>query len=189
MRRLSSPDDPRFRLSRERMMTALRRTAREGDLTISAVSSAAGITRATFYNHFASLEEAAWFAVLDSFESLMIQDATARRDGLAPGLVGVDSLRKVVELLRADGELARLADGYQGDSILPGLAGIVLTQVTRFRAEFGGMTTADRTAEDTYIAAGLYAVLITGAKGDRDAAHVAATAYSLLPEWMTQPGR
>ena len=38
------------------MLAALRQVAREGDVTIPAVSAAAGVTRATFYNHFESLE-------------------------------------------------------------------------------------------------------------------------------------
>ncbi len=169
------------------MMAALRHVAHENDLTISAVSSAAGITRATFYNHFVSLEEAAWHAILDSFEHLMTQDTAARRDGLTPDVVGVDSLRKIVELLRANGELVRLADSYQTHSVLPGLADIVLAQIHRYRAEFGAPATVNSAAEDIYISAGLYAVLLTGARGEQDAADVASVAYSLLPEWMRRP--
>lgn len=187
MREQSSPDDPRTRRSRDRMIVALRDVAREGDPTVPAVSSAAGVTRATFYNHFVSLEEAAWFAMSDSFDQLLTQDSAARHQGDTPGLVGVASLRKIVELLRVDGELVRLADSYRAQSVLPGLVNIVLGQVRHFRDEFGGPATADAAAEDVYIAAGLYALLLTGSRGDQDAADVASVAYSLLPEWMRQP--
>lgn len=170
-------------------MAALRQVGREGNLSIAAVSSAAGVTRATFYNHFVSLEEAAWFAMFESFEHLLGEDTAARREGLDPDRVGVDSLRKIVELLRRDGELVRLADTYQVYSVLPGLADIVLSQVSRFRAAFGVPSAADAAAEDVYIAAGLYALLATGARGEEDAGHVASVAYSLLPEWMRRLGR
>jgi AcrR family transcriptional regulator len=169
------------------MLTALRQVAREGDLTIAAACAAAGVTRATFYNHFESLEEAAWVAMLDSFDELLSQDAAARRGGADPDAVGMDSLRKVVELLRVDGALARLADNHPSDSVLPGLADVVLAQVRWFRTEFGAPTTADPAAEEIYIAAGLYALLAKGARGDQDPAAVASVAYSLLPEWMRQP--
>lgn len=179
-------DDPRARRSRERLLAALREVARDGEVTIPGVSRAAGVTRATFYNHFASLEEAAWVAMLESMERLIEQDVAARHDGSVPDLVGVDSLTQVVGLLRADGELVRFADSHRTDSALPGLAGIVLGTIHRFRSEFGAPADgAD--AEDVYVAAGLYAVLLTGARGEQDAAGVAATAYALLPEWMRRP--
>ena len=165
----------------------MRQVAREGDLTIPAVSSTAGVTRATFYNHFVSLEEAAWCAMLESFNELLAQDSTARRDGSVPSAVGVASLRKVVELLRTDSELVRLADSYRTEFVLPGLVNIVLETVAHFRAEFGSPNQADFSAEDTYTAAGLYALLLTGARGKQDANDVATVAYSLLPEWMRQP--
>ena len=187
-RRDSSPDDPRFRRSRDSLLAALRQVARDGNLTIPAVSGAAGVSRATFYNHFASLDEAAWYAMLDSFDELLGQDAAARRAGEDPAAVGLRSLRKIVELLRVDGALARLADSYPSDTVLPGLAGVVLGQVRWFRREFGSPTTPDPAAEEIYVAAGLYALLATGARGDDDPADVAAVAYSLLPPWMRHPG-
>ncbi|OPX09489.1 TetR/AcrR family transcriptional regulator [Mycobacterium sp. AT1] len=185
----SSPDDPRFRRSRDRLLAALRQVAREGDLTIPAVSVAAGVTRATFYNHFTSLDEAAWYAMLDSFDELLSEDAAARRAGADPAAVGLQSLRKIVELLRVDGALARLADSYPSGTVLPGLADVVLAQVRWFRTEFGAPTTLDPAAEEVYVAAGLYALLATGARGDGDPVDVALVAYSLLPEWMRHPGR
>ncbi len=187
-RGLPSEQDPRFRRSRESIIVALRDTARSGrPVTVSSVSSAAGVTRATFYNHFQTLEEAAWLALLDSFGQLLAVDIDKRRRGAAAELVGVQSLRKLVELLRVDAELARLAEAHRERSVLPGLAGIVLEQVHRFRAEFSAPADADADAEDVYVAAGLYALIATGARGDREAADVASTAYSMLPEWMRRP--
>lgn len=169
------------------MMTALRQVAREGNLTIAAVSSAAGITRATFYNHFESLEQAAWFAVSERFVENMAQDTAARKKGDDPDDVGIESLRRNVELLRVDHELVRLADNYQAYSVLPGLADIILSLITEFRTEFGSPAAANSAAEDIYIAAGLYAVMATGARGEQDPRDVASVAYSLLPAWMRNP--
>ncbi|CAN5458472.1 hypothetical protein BH10ACT1_BH10ACT1_21500 [soil metagenome] len=171
------------------MLTALRQVARGGEPTISSVSAAAGVTRATFYNHFESLEEAAWLAMAESFERLLDDDGTARRGGSAPDLVGVESLRRVVELLRVDGELVRIADGHRTPSTLAGVADIVLGTVRRFRADFGPPSGEEAASEDVYIASGLYGVLVTGARSGRDAAQVATSAYALLPGWMRKPSR
>ena len=187
MRTDASPDDPRTRRSRDRLLGGLRAVARDGDVSISAVSAASGVTRATFYNHFESLEHAAWLAVVDSFEELMTRDGTARRDGSEPGVVGVETLRRIVDLLRVDAELVRLADSYRGASVVPGLVVIVVDLTHRFRAEFGASSTPASATEDVYVAAGLYAVLLTGAAGDRSAADVASEAYALLPTWMRRP--
>lgn len=177
--------DPRFLRSRNRMLAALRQVARKGDPTIPAVSASAGVTRATFYNHFSSLEEAAWIAMCETWGELLVRDSAARREGEDPETVGLESLRLIVEMLRLDRELARLADNHRSDSVLPGLANIVLEQVRSFRAEFDrAPTAADPRAEEVYIAAGLYALLSTGAKGDQDPGDVASVAYSLLPGWM-----
>jgi len=170
-------------------MAALRQVGREGELTISAVSSAAGVTRATFYNHFESLQEAAWFAMSDSYDQLLAQDVAARHEGGDPDRVGIESLRKIVEMLRADRELVRLADTYEVYSVLPGLADLHLSAQRRFRANFGPPEPVEPGAEDIYIAAGLYALLATGARGTEDAEHVASVAYSILPDWMRNPHR
>lgn len=182
--------DPRAVRSRERILSALHRAGIEGGLTnITALSVAAGITRATIYNHFGSLEEAAWFAVLDGFELLLDDDAAHRRQGVAPDLVGADSLRRVIEMLRAEESLVRLADTYRSNALLPGVAGIVLRTVQTFRGEFSPPTGRESEAEDIYVAAGLYAVLSTGAWSKRDPGEVAGVAYALLPNWMRRPTR
>jgi len=65
-------DDPRSLRSREQILAALHETARAGTLTsISALSTAAGVTRATFYNHFDTIEQAAWTAISESFDELL----------------------------------------------------------------------------------------------------------------------
>ncbi|MCS5733749.1 TetR/AcrR family transcriptional regulator [Herbiconiux daphne] len=180
--------DPRSRRSREQILAALHRLARAGELdTISSLSSAAGVTRATFYNHFDTIEEAAWFALVDSFDHYLAHDLDERRSGVAPEVVGIDSLRRIIVLLRAEQQLVRLGENYDDESGLPGLAGIVLTLTRRFRADAGVASTETTDAEDIYVSAGLYAVMAIGAKGVDDPGQVAATAYSFLPDWMRHP--
>ena len=188
MRGSPASADPRALRSREQILSALHRVAREGTLTnLSALSAAAGVTRATIYNHFETLEEAAWFAISASFEQLMERDSSERHRGIAPELVGVTSLRSVIEMLRDEEPLARIADTYRSSSVLPGLAGILLGTVESFRGEFSTAASAESQAQDIYVAGGLYAVMSTGAWGQRDAGEVARVAYSLLPNWMRHP--
>jgi AcrR family transcriptional regulator len=198
MRGQPTSADPRSLRSREQILAALHRGARDGSITnLSALSTAAGVTRATIYNHFETLEEAAWFAIRDSFAQLLEIDASERHLGRAPEVVGIESLRKVVEMLRAEEPLVRIADTYRSEAVLPGVAGILLGTVTGFRAEFSPLTATEAAeaaesaaeAQDAYVAGGLYAVLSTGAWGTRDALEVARVAYSLLPDWMRNPSR
>jgi len=177
--------DPRSLRSRDQIEAALHRLGREGTLdSISALSAAAGVTRATFYNHFDSLEEAAWYAISQSFEHNLARDIEERRSGVAPDVVGIGSLRRNVELLRDENQLVRLAESYDDDSGLPGLAGIVLALMRRFRQNAADSADGPTEAEDTYAAAGLYALMAIGARGTDDPEHVATVAYSLLPQSM-----
>lgn len=188
MRGQSTSSDPRSLRSREQILSALHTAGREGSVTtLSALSAAAGVTRATIYNHFETLEEAAWFAVRDSLEQLLDRDAAERNRGLPPAQVGVESLRRVIVLLRDEEQLARIADTFRSTAELPGLAGILLGTVQRFRADFPPPPNTGALDQDVFVAGGLYAVMSTGAWGTRDPAEVAVAAYGLLPEWMRNP--
>ena len=181
-------DDPRSLRSREQILAALHDTARAGTLTsISALSTAAGVTRATFYNHFDTIEQAAWTAISESFDELLEQDVNDRRQGIDPATVGITSLTRIIEVLRAEQQLVRLAEGYGDESDLPGLAGIILALTHGFRANSNEPTTDISAAQDVYVSAGLYALLSSAARGHDDAASAAAVAYSFLPEWMQRP--
>lgn len=179
--------DPRSRRSRQQILDALHRQAREGELTIiSSLSSAAGVTRATFYNHFDTLEEAAWFAILDSFDHLLARAFKERDEGIAFDDAAIKNLQEMVELLRAEPQLVQLADGYDNGSDLRGIAEIFRVQ-NRIVWTDSGRESDLAEVEVTYAAAGLYAVLSIGARGDGHPADIARVAHSLLPEWMRQP--
>jgi len=178
--------DPRSRRSREQILEALHRLAREGELgSIAALSAAAGVTRATFYNHFDTLEEAAWFAMLDSFDRILALGQEEEEHGVTAEASGLHSLRLIVEILRSEPQLVRLADAHNDGSNLPGLAEIFRVQ-TRIVWRESGRESPTAEVEVTYAAAGLYAVLAIGARGQDDPAEIARVAYSLLPDWMRQ---
>ena len=179
--------DPRSQRSRQQILDALHRRAQQGELgSISALSADAGVTRATFYNHFDTIEEAAWFAILDSFDHLLAQSFQMRDDGIPFGEAAITSLRSIVELLRAEPSLVHLADAYDNGSDLRGLGEIFRVQ-NRIVFADSGNTSDIAEVEVTYAAAGLYAVLAIGAKGNDDPEKIARVAHSLLPEWMRQP--
>ena len=179
--------DPRSKRSRQQILDALHRQARAGELTIiSSLSSEAGVTRATFYNHFDTIEEAAWFAILDSFDHLLARAFKERDEGIAFEDAAIKNLQEMVELLRAEPQLVQLADGYDNGSDLRGLAEIFRVQNRIVWADSGRQSEVAE-LEVTYAAAGLYAVLSVGARGKDDAAEIARAAHSLLPEWMRQP--
>lgn len=181
--------DPRSKRSRQQILDALHRQAKAGELTIiSSLSSAAGVTRATFYNHFDTIEEAAWFAVLDSFDHLLARAFAEREDGIPFDDAAIRNLEEMVELLRAEPQLIQLADGFDNGSDLRGIAEIFRVQNRLVWADSGRESDLAE-IEVTYAAAGLYAVLSIGARGDGDAAEIARVAHSLLPDWMRQLDR
>jgi len=187
MRARPISSDPRSQRSRQQILDALHRQAREGELTsISSLSAAAGVTRATFYNHFDTVEEAAWFAILDSFDHLLARAFEEREEGISFQTAAIKSLRLIVELLRAEPQLVHLADAFDNGSDLRGLGEIFRVQNRLVWADSGNASDIAE-VEVTYAAAGLYAVLSIGARGDGDPEDIATVAHSLLPEWMRQP--
>ena len=181
--------DPRSRRSRQQILDAMHRQARAGELTsISSLSEAARVTRATFYNHFDTFEEAAWFANLDSFDQLIERAFKKRDEGIQLTVAAIENLGLIVELLRAEPQLFHLADRYDNGSDLRGVGEIFRVQ-NRIVWVDSGDESATAEVEITYAAAGLYAVLSIGARGEDDAEEIARVAHSLLPEWMRRPNR
>jgi len=178
--------DPRSQRSRQQILDAVHRQARRGEFTsISSLSEAAGVTRATFYNHFDAIEVAAWFAILDSFDDILERALDERRRGISFDIAGIESLRLIVEMLRSEPQLVRFADAYDNGSDLPGIVDIFRVQTGVIWAD-GGNESAGAEVEITYAAAGLYAVLSIGARGEEDPGVVARVAHSQLPAWMRQ---
>ena len=181
--------DPRSQRSRQQILEALHSQARAGELTsISSLSEVAGVTRATFYNHFDTFEEAAWFAILDSFDKLIARAFEKRDEGIELAVAAIENLSLIVQLIRAEQQLFQLADTYDNGSNLRGIGEIFRVQ-NRVVWLDSGEESATAEVEITYAAAGLYAVLSIGARGEDDADEIARVAHSLLPEWMRRPNR
>ncbi|GIE72907.1 hypothetical protein Apa02nite_090150 [Actinoplanes palleronii] len=181
--------DPRSKRSRQQILDAVHRQARAGELTsISSLSAAAGVTRATFYNHFDTIEEAAWFAIHDNFDHILERAFEDRRRGISFEAAGVESLRLIVEVFRSAPQLVRLADAYDNGADLTGIAEIFRAQTAIVWVD-SGRESATAEVEITYAAAGLYAVLAIGARGEDDPQDIARVAHAQLPEWMRQPDR
>lgn len=186
MRARPISSDPRSQRSRQQILDALHRQAQDGELgSIASLSAAAGVTRATFYNHFDTIEEAAWFAILDSFDHLLARAFKEREEGIAFEDAAIKNLREMVELLREEPQLVHLADAHDNGSDLRGIAEIFRVQNRLVWADSGNESTTAE-VEVTYAAAGLYAVLAIGAKGTGDPEEIARIAHSLLPDWMRQ---
>jgi AcrR family transcriptional regulator len=186
--RSANSNDPRALRSREAIVAALREEIRAGrPVTISSVSDAAAVSRVTFYNNFTGLEEAAWFAVAAELRGLLDRDVEERELGTPPPEVGVDSLRQVIDMLRDNHDLTRLANAYRDDSGLPGIAAVLLTIVREFRSLFGDPDAPHAEAENIYVASGLHGVFQVAVENGEDSASVARTAFALLPAWMREP--
>lgn len=190
MAQSANSNDPRALRSREAIVTALREEIRAGrPVTISSVADAASVSRVTFYNNFNGLEEAAWFVIAADLRALLDQDVQERKQGTPPPEVGVDSLRREIDMLRDNHELTRLANAYRDDTGLPGIAAVLLTIVREFRSLFGDPDAPDAETENVYIASGLHGVFQVAVENGEDSASIARAAYRILPDWMQNPGQ
>ena len=188
MAQSANSNDPRALRSREAIVTALREQTRSGrPVTISSVADAASVSRVTFYNNFNGLEEAAWFAISADLRALLDQDVQERGQGTPPPEVGVDSLRREIDMLRDNHELTRLANAYRDDSGLPGIDAVLLTIVREFRSLFGDPDAPEAETENVYIASGLHGVFQVAVENGEDSASIARAAYKILPGWMQNP--
>jgi len=186
----ANSNDPRALRSREAIVTALREEIRAGrPVTISSIADSASVSRVTFYNNFNGLEEAAWLAIAADLHALLDQDVEERDLGTPPPEVGVDSLRRIIDMLRDNHELTRLANAYRDDTGLPGIAAVLLTIVREFRLLFGDPEAPDAEAENIYIASGLHGVFQVAVENGEDSASIARTAFGLLPGWMQNPNQ
>jgi AcrR family transcriptional regulator len=174
--------------SREAIIAALREAVTSGEpVTISSVTGAASVTRATFYNNFSSMEEAAWSAISGDLKELLEQNVEERRSGTPHFAAGVETLQRTIDLLRHNHELTRLANSYRDKTGLPGIAAILLTILSDFRAQFGDPDAPNAEAENVYVAAGLHGLFQVAVENGEDSASIARAAHALMPAWMQNP--
>lgn len=187
-------EDPRFTRSREAIAETLAELVQQTDTcpSVSTLAEAAGIHRATFYNHFDSVEHAAVHVITSDFRALRALDFGDRQLGADPASVALATLNTMLETVRRRRSLFLLASTWQSPSGLMGIGDLLVDQIRNFRHEFGGevqQSDADSAVEDIYTACGMNGVL-SAALGDGldgEPEEIARRLYAALPDWMQRP--
>lgn len=187
-------EDPRFTRSRQAIADTLADLMQRTDTcpSVSTLAEAAGIHRATFYNHFDSVEHAAVHVITSDFRALRALDFGDRQLGADPASVALATLTTMLETLRRRRSLFLLASTWQSPSGLMGIGDLLVDQIRNFRHEFGGdeqQSDADSAVEDIYTACGMNGVL-SAALGDGldgEPEEIARRLYAVLPDWMRHP--
>ncbi|MEB3961448.1 TetR/AcrR family transcriptional regulator [Streptomyces kunmingensis] len=186
--------DPRFTRSRQAIADAL------ADLmertrscpSVSALAEAAGIHRATFYNHFDSVEEAAVYVIADDFRALHDLNIRDRHRGADPTAVAVATLNAMLDSLRQRKSLFLLASTWRSSSGLMGIGDLLLEQLHALRRDLGvdeQESGANNSVEDVYTASGVHGVFsaAVGGNTDCDPEEITVRLYALLPQWIRRP--
>ncbi|MFC4630741.1 hypothetical protein ACFO6V_21015 [Promicromonospora alba] len=187
-------EDPRFTRSRQAIADTLADLMQRTDTcpSVSTLAEAAGIHRATFYNHFDSVEHAAVHVITSDFRALRALDFGDRQLGADPASVALATLNTMLETLRRRRSLFLLASIWQSPSGLMGIGDLLVDQIRNFRHEFGGedqQSDADSAVEDIYTACGMNGVLSAalGDSLDDEPEEIARRLYAALPDWMQHP--
>ncbi|MEU3986406.1 TetR/AcrR family transcriptional regulator [Streptomyces sp. NPDC026672] len=194
--------DPRAERSRIALVDAITDLGElPGDPpSVSAVTRAAQVHRATFYNHFDSVEHLAVTAISEHLERLRAADYSDRHSGVEPAAVGTRTLDDILAFFQSHPGLYRLATAWVAPSGLSGVVELVRREVRAFRAEFkpsptggtgaGAAVVDDEVAvEDVYLAGGMAAVFAAVLGGELADGTASPRLLELLPAWMQHPTR
>ncbi|MFE1794541.1 TetR/AcrR family transcriptional regulator [Streptomyces sp. NPDC059517] len=186
--------DPRFTRSRRAIADALADLMQRKQTTpsVSALAEAAGIHRATFYNHFDSVEEAAVYVIADDFRALHDLNISDRRRGGEPAEVAVATLNAMLDTLKQRRSLFLLASTWRSSSGLMGIGDLLLEQLHALRRDLGvdeRESGPQNSVEDVYTASGVHGVFsaAVGGNTDCDPEEIAVRLYALLPDWIHHP--
>ncbi|MEQ6896579.1 TetR/AcrR family transcriptional regulator [Microbacterium sp. KR10-403] len=159
---LQSSDDPRAVRTRGVIFGAVHALVAAGDdITVAAIVREAGISRASFYAHFADLDELAMTMQRERFSAIA---DLFRRDRLA----GPGALRLSQERL-----VAHFAENRA-------LFAAVAAMPTSKRAHLAGVSAMAALIEESLDESG---VLPEGMQRDATARYIAGAAYGLLDAW------
>ncbi|WP_072806168.1 TetR/AcrR family transcriptional regulator [Rhodococcoides yunnanense] len=186
--------DPRFTRSRRAIADALAEYMQETETcpSVSALSEAAGIHRATFYNHFDSVEEAAVFVIADDFRAFHDENINERRLGADPATVALATLNAMLASLRQRKGLFFLASTWRSSSGLMGIGDLLLDRLRALRRDLGvddEESGVNNAVEDVFAASGVLGVFsaAVGGNTDCDPDDIGVRLLALLPEWMRLP--
>ncbi|MFI2363405.1 TetR/AcrR family transcriptional regulator [Promicromonospora sp. NPDC019610] len=186
-------EDPRFTRSRQAITDAL--AALLGQMgtypSVAAVTQAAGVHRATFYNHFQSVEEAAVALIREDFRTLGTPEPGDRQQpGADPAAMALETLNTMLETLRQRRNVFLVASAWRSPSGLMGISDLLVDHVRELRRGLGGDDAGAETddVEDVYAACGMNGVLsaaVSGSLGDRPE-EITSRLHAALPAWMRQ---
>ncbi|MFJ9034546.1 TetR/AcrR family transcriptional regulator [Streptomyces sp. NPDC102274] len=186
--------DPRFTRSRQAIANALAEHMQRTRTcpSVSALAEAAGIHRATFYNHFDSVEEAAVYVIAGDFRALHDLNISDRHKGADPAAVAVATLNAMLDSLRQRRSLFLLASTWRSSSGLMGIGDLLLDQLYALRRDLGvdeRESGPNNSVEDVYTASGVHGVFsaAVGGNTDCDPDEISVRLYALLPEWIRRP--
>ena len=186
--------DPRFTRSRQAIADALAEHMQRTQTcpSVSALAEAAGIHRATFYNHFDSVEEAAVYVIAGDFRAPHDLNISDRQKGADPATVAVATLNAMLDSLRQRRSLFLLASTWRSPSGLMGIGDLLLDQLYALRRDLGvdeRESGPNNSVEDVYTASGVHGVFSAAVGGNTscDPEEISVRLYALLPEWIRQP--
>ncbi|MFJ2259435.1 TetR/AcrR family transcriptional regulator [Streptomyces sp. NPDC087844] len=186
--------DPRFTRSRRAIADALADLMQRTHTcpSVSALAEAAGIHRATFYNHFDSVEEAAVYVIADDFRALHDLNISSRHRGAEPAEAAVATLNAMLDSLKQRRDLFLLASTWRSSSGLMGIGDLLLDQLHALRRDLGvneRESGPHNSVEDVYTASGVHGVFsaAVGGNTDCDPEEIAVRLYALLPSWIHRP--
>lgn len=192
-------EDPRFTRSRQAITDALARLLQQmGPYpSVAAVAAAAGVHRATFYNHFQSVEEAAVSVIAEDFRALGTAGPGGAQPDADPAAVALATLDAMLEALRRRRNVFLVASAWRSPSGLMGISDLLVEQVRDLRRTLAGVAGVPGVAgvaeaddvEDVYAACGINGVLsaaVGGSLGDRPE-EITSRLHAVLPAWMRRP--
>ncbi|GAA3862275.1 TetR/AcrR family transcriptional regulator C-terminal domain-containing protein [Leifsonia kafniensis] len=185
---LRSSVDPRVAKTRQRISAGVERLSTRGlEVTVSAIVAEAGVSRATFYTHFADLEELALWLQESAFAA--IADAALNLEGPdGPTAAMLESQRRLVRhyaehrtLYSAVFQLP-VARGAQGHTA-QGMARDIRSHIALRGGPPAGLD-ADLTA--LYIANAATGLIVAWVLGEieADVETLALHLLELMPRWM-----
>lgn len=186
--------DPRFTRSRRAIADTLAELMKQTQScpSVSALADAAGIHRATFYNHFDSVEEAAVYVIAEDFRSLHDLNISDHQMGTDLTAVAVATLNAMLNSLRQRRSLFLLASTWRSPSGLMGIGDLLVDRLQALRRGLSGdqhESGPHNSVEDVYTASGVHGVFAAAVGGNTncDPGEIAVQLQSLLPEWLRQP--
>jgi AcrR family transcriptional regulator len=182
--------DPRARRTRSRLLEATKDLLVSGstDVTVTAITRAARVSRSVFYTHFSSLDDLAATLLEAAVDEIGSDDAALRRSSeLAAGVpVHIAVARSVAH---ADTHRALYAAAFAptGTAFDRAVDAYMRQVLITIDASAGAPGNLDRLAMARFIASGSLSVLITWLRDDNGTStdEITELLVAMLPPWFS----